>query len=268
MKKFLLLGLFFNVVLFPLQTVFAQLLIEEGKVSFSVAPGGSAQGIINLNNTSDQDVKVRAYWEDFVYLPPFDGKKNFLPAGSMDNSIAKWVHFTPQDFVLPAKSKKKISYSIKVPEDAHGGYYGVLFFENFSEEMKDINGVQIITRVGSLFFLETTDSIKKGRVGRLSAEQNTVVGELENTGDVIITPNGVYYILGKDGVVVDRGEVEKFYIPPREKTKFRAHFSQDLSLGKYTMVITFDLGDGKSVVKEIDFTKSSASETKILEERD
>ena len=62
------------------RTAFAQLLLEEGKIKLNVQPGETVMNSFFIDNTSSESFPVKVYLEDFVYVPPFDGKKNFLPA--------------------------------------------------------------------------------------------------------------------------------------------------------------------------------------------
>lgn len=266
MKKILVLTVW--LVLCIANLSFAQLLIEEGKVNLTVDPDDSVVGSITVHNTSDAPITVRAYWEDFEYQPPYQGKKNFLPAGSTSNSMSDWIQFSPRDFPLAPYSKKEIKYSIKTPPEIKGGHYGVLFIEKAVEGTKERVGVNIVTRVGSLFFLEPVNKERKAHLSKISTDQSNLKGSITNDGDIIVIPHGVFYTMGSDGLVVDRGEIANYYLPPTKDAAFELTTAQDLAPGKYTMVLTFDLGEGQPLVKEIDFEKASGANLKILEERD
>ena len=142
----------------------AQIFIEEGKVVLPIAPGERVERSLLVHNTSDQTINVRAYWEDFHYVAPFDAAKQFLPAGTSPDSFFTWVKSSPQNFTLPAFGKQKISIVFDVPPQIKGGHYGVLFFENESQGRIQEKGVNIVTRVGSLFFLEPENKVKASRI--------------------------------------------------------------------------------------------------------
>ncbi len=237
-------------------------------MKLNVQPGETVMNSLAVYNTSLEPIPVKVYWEDFIYVPPFDGKKNFLPAGSTDYSLNKWMTFSPTEFTLPANSKKKITYSMKVPQDIRGGYYGVLFFENGVPNKQAITGVRIVSRVGCLFFVEAKDKTKKAKINNIKVVHNHVAGSFLNSGNVILIPEGVYYFMSKEETVVDRGEIQKLYLPPQAIGTFTLDLPKKLPEGKYTLVITFDLQDGDSVVKEIDFSLDPLGQIKILQERD
>lgn len=265
MKKILLITLF---VLSGAGTVQAQILIEKGKVERTVQPGGTVMESFTVNNTTDKPVKVKAYFEDFIYEAPFDGKKKFLPAKTTDHSVSGWVNYSPNNFTLAPYGRQKISYIIKVPQDAKGGYYGVLFFEEDSGEVTPQKlGIRIVTRVGSLFFIETNNKSKQSLVKNITADGSTVEGEFHNAGDVIIIPNGTYFVMNQEGVALDRGEVDKLYLPPGESGRFSLDIDQNIPQGKYTVILTFDLQEGDVVVREVELEKSSAG-FRVLEVRE
>ena len=247
----------------------AQLLIERSKVVETLSPGETLVGEVFLHNSSpDTPFSVKVYWEDFKYLPPFNGKKEFLPAGSTPGSLAKWANFSPQQFTLDPKTKQPINYSIQLPPDAKGGYYGVLFFERGDMQPSGQIGVNIIFRLGALFFIETVNKDKSAEITEVKIAESDILGLFSNLGDIILFPKGIYYILDGDGLVAERGELEKIYLPAGEKAEFKVSIPEALKAGDYTVVLTFDLDEGDSLVKEIDFNKAQGGRIEITGLRD
>src|SRR3989339_114736 len=247
---------------------FAQVMIEDGKVVLSLKPGQSIMNDLNLYNTTDKAVKIKVYWEDFEYQPPFDGSKKFLTAGTSKYSCSNWVKYSPFELEFPPFGKKKVSYVVNPPEDLKGGYYGVLFFENAHTQTDSSTGINIVSRVGSLFFLESENKVIKARIDNYSIAGNVLKSNFTNEGDVIIIPEGVFYILDSNSIVVDRGDIAKVYLPPKETAVYSFGFADNLSFGKYTIVMTVELPEGEVLVREVDFEKSSDSTFKILNIRD
>ena len=173
----------------------AQLFIEEGKVNLSVAGGDRITQSITVHNNSQEPLDIRVYWEDFDYAAPFDGAKNFLAAGTSPHSAASWIQFRPQEFRIMPSGKQKIDYTISVPGNIEGGYYGVLFFERSSEATVDTKGVKIVTRVGSLFFIESQNKTKKAGIADVAMQGGALAGTLANHGNVVLIPTMTYYIM-------------------------------------------------------------------------
>ena len=252
---------------FLYSSAFSQILIEDAKVSLSLTPGQTVMGEVTVDNTSDEEVSIRAYWQDFVYIPPFDGNKKFFPVGTEKNSCGEWVNFVPENFVLKPYGKQKISYTVRFPKEAKEGHYGVLFFENAAPIKDARTGMNIILRAGSLFFLEPAGIQRKLTASNISFSQNQIQGEIENKSQIILIPEGIFYIMNTEGMVVDRGQTEKYYLPPGEGVPFFIDLPKDVPPGDYTLILTFNLGEGSVSVQEIDFKKTQTS-LEILQVRD
>lgn len=269
MKKVIQVFLFFWVCVFPLPAS-AQVLIEQGKVELTAVPGQTLTGAINVHNTTDQPVSVRVYLADFLYLEPFNGKKDFLAAGSTEYSMAGWFSFLPRELTLQPFQKQEINYSIQVPADARGGYYNVLFVERDAGVVGEgaMAGVQIISRVGSLFFVETADSQPQGKVENIQFADGAFQLQLTNTGETIIIPESTYFIMDQEGRAIKRGEADLLYLPPGKTAQSLIPLDEGLNAGAFTLVLTIDLGEGQAVVREIEFQKLQSNDVEILEIRE
>ncbi len=234
----------------------AQFFLEEGKVTLTVAGGERSSGSMVLHNTSDEEVGVRAYWEDFRYVPPFDGNKEFSPAGILPGSASQWVSFTPQEFVLPPNGSQVIDYAVNAPADIKGGHYGVLFFER-ATPMIDSTGVALVTRLGCLFFVESKDAPRVADIKDVKAEGNDVLGSFVNQSDLVLIPKTTFYLLDAQGLTVHRGEGTNLYVAPGATGNWRIALPAELAPGTYSLVLNVDLGSGSVAVKEISLTQGA-----------
>lgn len=242
----------------------AQVMLEQGRISVQVKPGEKLVNSITAINRGQVPVNLRVYLEDFVYTSPYQGGKEFMPTGSNKRSCASWISFSPPLLKLDSKDKATINYTINVPEEARGGYNAVLFVENASSPTDARIGVKIVTRVGSLFFLETSDSVRKAKIDKITLDKNKLTGQITNQGDVILVIRGTYYILDRKGMAAERGDVEALYLPPQKTANFSLAMPGKLAVGTYTLVLTFDLGEGVSAVVEVDVTKAKDGSFRIL----
>jgi hypothetical protein len=254
------------------------LIIQEGKVRLSIAPGGTKAGTIHLRNTSSEPTAVRAYFEDWYYLPGADGSKEFKPAGTMPLSCASWVNFTPAEFTVPPFADQIINYIVKVPKDVVGGHYAVLFFETIlTKPMPEGGvGVSVAVRLGSLFYIEPEGTIKREiSIDNLSLERSSesepliVNLSLKNTGNTDITAYGNFDLMDKTGMVYARGKFDEAYTFPGDKAALKGEWREPISAGKYDLIITLDLGKaleeaemgrGPIIVKEADVEIGSSGE--------
>ncbi|MDD2702417.1 MAG: hypothetical protein PHC33_00170 [Candidatus Omnitrophica bacterium] len=243
----------------------AQISPEPREIKLTVHPGGQYRGTIRITNDSDESLIVRAYFEDLVFPPPFDGTKEFRPLGSTAASCGKWITVLPSSFVLVPHGEQEVIYTINAPADVKGGYYGILYFEKMNPpEAVEGLGMSLVYRFGSSFYLETADSDKKAVIEALVPDKNSLKGDFKNTGDVIIFGRGTYQVMDKDGILISRGEFGKFSIPPKEKITFSVNDIRAASFGeKADVIINFDLGDGELVVGEIEVTGDASGGLKI-----
>ncbi len=270
MKKsaILIIGLF--IIGFASDAFSFNLSISNPKIKLKVKPGQVITGSLVISNPSSKEATVKAYLEDFMYVFPYDGSKKFFPAGSTEYSCANWISFSPSKFKLRPFGQRNVDYTIRVPESADGGYYAVLFFETSlgAIEQKPGNRLLVLGRIGSLFLLETENSIKKARIEKLKPGINSIQGQFENAGNVLLKAQGTYFIMDPENMVRDRGKIEDIFIFPGDKTIFSIKTSAGLKEGKYTLIINFDLQDGNVLVKEVDFMKHTDGSLEILATRD
>lgn len=248
----------------------AQIVVEEGKIVRSARPGETIVEEFRVHNRSDRALPIRAYWKDFQYRPPFQGEKEFLAHGTVDSSFHGWASFSPNEFILPPYGRQTVRYSFKIPENADRGYHGVLFFETDTAGEGDTNvGLNVVTRIGTLFFIQPETAERSAAIRGISALENTLSGKLVNTGDMTLSPEGIYYLLDEEGMVASRGqEVTRLFLPPGEEGVFECGLKGSLEAGRYTMILTFDLGEGVSSVKEIDLIRNTTGNLEIRSVRD
>ena len=184
-----------------------------------------------------------------------------MPAGTGENSLSQMVNFNPQAFELPAYGKQIISYTINTPGDFDKGHYGVLFLEKDAQaqDANVVKGLTIVTRVGSLFFIEPTNKSKTATIENISINAGKVATVFKNEGNVILIPKGTYYIMDNQGLVADRGTIESIYLPAGKESDFNFSVREDLADGAYQLVMTVELQEGDVMVKEIDFSKSGSN---------
>jgi hypothetical protein len=246
----------------------SKVFLEEGKVKLSVSPGENIAGELKLHNTSNQTIEMRVYWEDFIYTPPYDGSKEFLTKGTTDHSIADWVNVSNETLTFAPFASRSVPYMINVAGDIRQGHQGVLFFEQEEIKAQGSKGLNVLTRVGCLFFIEPKSKVKKAEIKNFRFFDNELTAEFTNQGNVILIPDGTYYVINDDGMVYDRGQMKKIYLPPDKTADYPIVFNQDLDPGTYTLVMTVDLDEGDVLVKEIDFKKIYPSGFNIIEIRD
>ncbi len=253
-SKFLL--LFFSVFCFlsPAQVEAAGVRLNPTKVRLIIPPGESRSGVIEVENPSEESFIVKAYLQDWVYTALHNGTKQFLPPGTTFLSCSDWIGISLSEFVIPAYGKQKINYTVKVPVEAEGGHYAVLFFESLLQEtkVKKFTDLSVVIRIGTLFYIEPEGTIKRwAEVKNLTLENRRkdkslgVKLDFSNTGNVDIICKGTFHLMDKLGMVAARGEFNDVYSLPQDNAKLTAVWKELLSKGKYDLIITADIGKSR-----------------------
>jgi hypothetical protein len=246
----------------------AQLFLEDGKVNLAVSGGEHTNGSLLIHNTASEPADVKVYWEDFEYKAPYDGTKNFLPAGTAPASASQWVTFSPQVFTMPGFGQQKIEYTVSAPSQIEEGHYGVLFFERNSDSLKNVAGVTVVTRVGCLFFIEPKNKIKKAVLQNIKLTASSLTLNFVNQGNVILIPRTTYYMMQEGGLVLNRGEIKKLYVPPGVSALLEISLKMKFKAGRYTLVVNSDLEDGDVAVKEIGLAVDASGQLTIENSQD
>ena len=223
--------------------------LDKTKIRLSIAPGKVKTGSIMVENNSAEPKSVRIYTEDWTYIPPFDGSKDFQPAGTTKFSCAQWISYEPADLTLGPFAKQQVNYSVRVPDGAQGGHYAVLFFENFvGKPGSEGVGVNVAVRMACLFYVEVDDGLKREMsLGDLSVTKNgqkplQLSLKLANTGNTDITCGGTFDIMDATGMVYGRGDLSQAYMFPGDPGTVAGSWSLPLKQGSYSLVLTLDIG--------------------------
>lgn len=266
-KKWTVTGLLFSWMFFGLVSCpeAATIRVSAPKVQLQLAPGETYSGEITAENPTEEDIKVKMYLEDWVYAPGGTGEKNFTPVGSTPLSAAKWIVFSPTEDSIKPFGRTVVRYTIKVPEDAKGTHYAVLFFETFLGVSKNEEGVNVLVagRIGSLFYVQVKGSAKiQGEIASVELkplEGNKplqIVTKFRNTGNVDVTLGGNFLIMDAAGKVCGRGDLNKIYTFPGATESGKTEWIGHPVKGNYQIILTYDLGEGKNLVEERTLTVS------------
>jgi hypothetical protein len=233
--------------------------IDPAHVRVIVLPGESQSGALRVDNPSDQEVKIRVYLEDWRYSSCSDGAKDFFPPGTTSLSCAKWIDFSPAEFTIPPFGRQTINYTVRVPQDAKGAHFSVMFFETDISDTSADNaesGVKLKARLGALFSVEAKDSLVcEASVSGLNLNRESSVlkisGNFKNNGNSDIVPRITFDIIDSKGEVYARGKFSDIFTLPQDECRIEAETKEHLREGNYILVITLNLGRGRPKVMEV-----------------
>ena len=236
--------------------------ISQPVVQHALAPGQAVSGTIELDNQSEEPVQLAVYLQDWEYLEGGSGEKLFSAAGTSQWSASDWISYYPNRLELPGHGKGIVEYTVRVPNDssAVGGRYAVLFFESaLGLAPKNERGVtvQYTGRLGSLFEIEVAGQVKRtGTVtgpalGRPDEHRPLSLSfSFTNTGNVVIRPKAYFNIVDEAGRYFGRGEFNQLYTSPGRSGSAKAEWSGSLPPGRYTVVLTVEVGASDVLVME------------------
>ena len=233
--------------------------VSTPKIILELAPGETYSGEILAENSDAEDLKIRLYMEDWEYINGATGEKKFSPKGTTPMSASNWITFTPTNEVIPPYGKMTVRYTITVPQDVKGAYFSVLFMESLMGASQDEEGVNVLVagRVGALILIEIKGTgVREGKIEsvKLQAPKGNEPLVIEtlfaNTGNVDIALGGNFMIMDAQGKIFGRGELAKVYTFPGMTESSKTQWVGRLTPGDYQVLLTYDLGKGKTLVEE------------------
>lgn len=251
MRKFCL-NLFFILALFILIVSISNALsinVDPSSLVLSAKKGESISGFITIDNKGPQDILVKAYVEDWVFLP--DRSKAFKKPGSQKNSCSQWITLYPDKFTIAPNRSQQVKYTITVPSDAKGGYYSVIFFESQHDDpdlLKKAN-VIIAGRIGTIVYFETKENSEKKLSLKDFSFSKPITGKpmlfkikLKNDGNTFASPTGNIIIVDSLSNLLAKIDLGKQFILQGEEVTVEKKWICDLPKGEYEVILTLDYG--------------------------
>jgi len=223
-------------------------------VKLSIPPGESKGDVFEIHNGGEEEVYVEISFKDWILK---DNTRKFAEPGTHSRSLCKWITLEEESFTLGPKQKRTIRYTIDVPENAKGGYWGLVCFN--SRPLTRGKGIRVASQLVSFVAVEVEGTLKKElKITQISAENVKDKGvrlkaELKNLGNVPLfqpSPVGKFKIKDKDNNIIAQGKLEGLMILPNEKGEYTSEYFK-LDKGKYETTVFFDYGGPKLIGKKI-----------------
>ncbi|MBU1752934.1 hypothetical protein KKG56_03620 [bacterium] len=260
------------VILFLIASVNAYAVsIQPSVVKIQIAAGEKKNGTFDLYNRSDKEVYIKVKLKDWV-IDKKTSKRDFSVTVANPKTLNDWVIIEPEGFLLGPDKHQTVRYTVKVPKDARGGYWGLACFTTKPLEKK--GGVVAAGEVVSFMGLEVTGTIEKKIEIRNIKAYNDDKGmklkvEVKNIGNAPIfmpAPDGKYVIKNEKNETVTKGDLNGQMILPEEIIEYEITDPVKLNAGKYTAIVFFDYGAAKMVGKKAMLSTESIYDWTVLEE--
>jgi hypothetical protein len=230
----------------------AILQIDPPKIFLTIQPGQTGSGKITVRNPSGEAVKVRIYAQDWKYSDAHDGTKVFFPIGTQPLSCASWISVSQSDIVIPADGQQEIYYTVKMPQDAAGGHFAVLFFESkMASPIQQGNvALGLVIRIGTIVYVDAED--KTTRTAEISnfslvkpaKGKGLQVGlDVKNTGNSDIITKATFHLMDNKGIIFVRSTLDKVYTFPKDTARMSGTWKDPLPKGTYNAILTLDIGE-------------------------
>ncbi len=247
--------------------------VDPPKVFLKVPAGRSGSGKLTVRNPSEEAIKIKIYAQDWKYNDLHDGTKVFFPLGTLPLSCANWISFSLSEIEIPADGQQDVYYTVKVPQDAAGGHYAVLFFESMVAKPVPAGKVTLglIVRLGAIFYVETAgNSTRTAEISNFSLKKPEKskpleIGlDLKNTGNTDIIAKGTLHLINKKGVIFVRSTLNKSYTLPEETARMTGSWKEPLPKGIYDAILTIDIGKASQEEEwNADFVITKETEVEI-----
>ncbi len=257
-----------GLALLTLYTAAAQAMVgvEPAGVILQASPGGQVSQQVKLDNPSDKPLKLRAYLSDWDYSPA--GQMQYHPVGTLPESAAPWITFSPATLDLPARASATVRYTVQVPQNATPGtYWAVFFFE--SETPPGEPGKTLATfkvRVGHVVYVNVPPLKEAGKIsGIFGAMATDTPNVYEFAVQYANSGNQAYAVRGRVEVRNIRGDtvvtipIRKTVALPRATRLITARLTGPLPAGEYTALVVLNYGDATlDLAGEYTFTLDKA----------
>lgn len=240
-------------------------------VKFSIIPGENKSDVFNIRNGGNEEVYVEIFMKDWVVGT--DTSRKFAEPGTHSRSLCKWITFEEESFTIPPQQNKKIRYMVEVPQNAEGGYWGLVCFES-KPVKKGGGGIKVATQLVSFMGIEAEGTMKRSvKITEVLAEHVKDKGvrltaKLKNFSNTPLfqpSPLGKFKIKDKDGNIITDGELEGAMILPNEVGEYTSQYFK-LKKDEYETTIFFDYGDTKLIGKKVILPTDTFFDWKKLEE--
>jgi hypothetical protein len=222
-----------------------------------MAKGAFGQSLtqrLTINNQTPNTFNFVMVAQDIVVR---DGKRVFLPAGEMDNSIAATAVFSPKEVVAAPFSSGSVDVTVTLPQNTSLRAIAAVF--RTKNVMNPTTGnVGLTASMGTLITFNVSANValtsEPVHVNLPTESTNLSFDQtLTNTGSEPIIPKGVAAILNSKGQLAGKASFAIQRLLPGEKLVYHAEYPDQLPAGSYRVACTFQF-EGKTENQQADFT--------------
>jgi len=241
-------------------------------VEADVERGVTYNGTIAVFSNTKEVEQVKVSIADWDKKP--NGDDTEFEPGTLERSCSKWINIGPTKFDVPVDQWVNVRYSFTVPDDAIGSYWTFAIVEADKKPSKpsESNGkIQTMIETSFRYIVRIVVTVDEGRVydGKINGISvfkpapdsqfkdfpSVARVVFENTGNVLLKPQGYVDIRNLDGETVEKVEIQpKSYVIPERERWLDVPVKKNLENGEYIAVAVLDYGGDNLVAGEAHFT--------------
>lgn len=187
----------------------------DGPRTVQMAPGETRTLRYTISNDGEDQVEASIFFND--YAQRSNGSLQHIPAASLPQSLFAVAEFGPTEYVLAPGASAVVPLTVTIPEEAEGGYWGVIGAETPPPPRNgEGNAVAFNIRYAMVTSIEITGVIQHDvSIDNLSplsnAGEEAIVVTIRNSGNGyqrfelsldLEGPEGVSESIGVRGVVL------------------------------------------------------------------
>ncbi|HWG48957.1 MAG TPA: hypothetical protein VN669_04645, partial [Candidatus Acidoferrales bacterium] len=261
-KLFIIIALLLCTVPLRAQLAPQQTPAPPDKPSLSLSPavimgrGNFGQGLtqtLTLSNNTGADLAFELVAEDMIVK---DGKRVYVPAGELPDSIAASAVFSQKKVLIKAHTAGSVEVHLTIPPKTDIRAV-VAIFRGTDVLPTSSGNVGMTASLSALITFNLSDNVKlqpePARVTPASASANMTISQwLQNAGTEPVLPEGTAAVLNEKGSLVGKATFVEQRLLPGERQQFVAEFPEQLPPGSYRAMCSFEF-EGKTQTSSVDF---------------
>ena len=230
--------------------------LSPGKIEIIMKPGETVTRSLTVTNRLGKTMKFRVDFEDFIGSAKGEQPAILLGEAKSPYSLKDYFKSEVKEFILDHGEKIVLPIEIYLPQDIEpGGFYGAVLISTAPPKLEEETAqeqIQIVGRVGTLFFVRTEGEIfQKGQLEKFIVADSRKFFEKgpisfsvfsRNTGSVHLVPYGVIEIKNLFGKKIGEVDIEPFFVMPASLREIRATWQRQIGIGKYTATLYLNRG--------------------------
>jgi hypothetical protein len=204
-------------------------------------PGNTITNTVRLENMQNIPIRFAVDRRNFTAIGE-DGSIG-LTEDEDTFSLASWITVDPSDIVIPPKSTRTFTFTIKIPLNAEpGGHFGSLIFRTIPENNLNGSGASVAQEIGSLILLRLSGATtENAKIESFTTTKSfyefgplTFEARIKNLGNIHLKPSGNITITNLLGQKVATIPFENKNVLPGAIRKIEGVWNTKWRFGQYT----------------------------------